>query len=720
MTSSSSSPRSNLEEGSPHPSSSHHQQQQQLRHRSNNLTSSPQKNKKKQEGSSTSATTTGPDDDEQSREGEGVNRQLRKQKQRKQHHWWHHIHIHMAPPYFSRRAITSTGSGGNGTGSSGVSGSITNLTGAVGQQLQQQQRATSYRNTFLTIFVATVLYTGFLYQRGGANKYLGSSELSDGKDSTTSSSSSSSSTTIYSSAFETMIASGRRLAVTTWNIAAINNNPFEYWITYKENPDYEQLMIDIEKFLEEPADKDVAVKDVFTEDMFTKLDTRLTGVGWTSVRSYWESDFQNRKIVSGFMKDPLLGSKRLASMPDRITNTLNVEGGGGDDGQVYRPTVINMYAGDLSTQDKWWSAWESFMFDDKVKIKGKSGEIEEKAPYEMLQPIKKAKYPEIEEQEEKDSLPLQTMCGAIFDAILVHMMNTVSQPDSWQGLKKTMVENLNKKKVPHTLEILETTYSDSDVITLQEVSSAFIDQARGSKLGQIFHIIAPMELDAVRDQNSVIFLNKDSFPKGAGIEITSLVEASFPEGVKVPVAKGDILAITAENRYGVEFVFASFHGDTNGLATKPVLSAVVKAMNTDNALKGHRLVFGMDANTYENATPGKQQDVLDFGRHYVSEGLTSCWGDVPDPKNYTTYNARTFLQPQLNKACRSSEKRSKGDVNPKDFIVFPKDDFNVVGTWKDNTGKKSYTEDMAFPTLEFPSDHGILSTVLEPTTSNSN
>lgn len=99
-----------------------------------------------------------------------------------------------------------------------------------------------------------------------------------------------------------MIASGRRLAVTTWNIAAINNNPFEYWITYKENPDYEKLMINIELFLETPGDKDVPVKEVFTEDMFSKLDARLTGVGWTSVRSYWESDFQNRKIVSGFLK----------------------------------------------------------------------------------------------------------------------------------------------------------------------------------------------------------------------------------------------------------------------------------------------------------------------------------------------------------------------------------------------------------------------------------
>lgn len=131
---------------------------------------------------------------------------------------------------------------------------------------------------------------------GGASKYLGS-ETTDSKDSN--SDVTSSSTT---AAFDAMIASGRRLAVTTWNIAAINNNPFEYWITYKENPDYENLMINIELFLETPGDKDVPVKEVFTEDMFSKLDARLTGVGWTSVRSYWESDFQNRKIVSGFLK----------------------------------------------------------------------------------------------------------------------------------------------------------------------------------------------------------------------------------------------------------------------------------------------------------------------------------------------------------------------------------------------------------------------------------
>src|SRR5210317_2198610 len=168
------------------------------------------------------------------------------------------------------------------------------------------------------------------------------------------------------------------------------------------------------------------------------------------------------------VQDPLLGSKRLASMPDRITNTINVVG---SDLPVCRPTVINMYDGDLSTLQLWWSAWEKFMFDTPLTIQSKDGTFTE-PPYKMLQPIKKAKYPDITEEEEKVSLPLQTMCGAIFDAILVHMMNTVSEPTVWQSLKGTMVENLNKKKVPHTLDILENVYGASDIITLQEVSAS--------------------------------------------------------------------------------------------------------------------------------------------------------------------------------------------------------------------------------------------------------
>ena len=101
-----------------------------------------------------------------------------------------------------------------------------------------------------------------------------------------------------------MLTAGRRFTIATWNIAAINNNPFEYWITYKQNPSYEELMINVEKFIANPTDAtDVTVNKVFTEDMFTQLDTQFTSTcGWKSVRSYWESDFKDRKIISGFMK----------------------------------------------------------------------------------------------------------------------------------------------------------------------------------------------------------------------------------------------------------------------------------------------------------------------------------------------------------------------------------------------------------------------------------
>jgi hypothetical protein len=292
-------------------------------------------------------------------------------------------------------------------------------------------------------------------------------------------------------------------------------------------------------------------------------------------------------------------------------------------------------------------------------------------------------------------------------------MNTVSTPDKWQPLKKTMVENLNKKKVPHTLEILEKQYLTSDIITLQEVSSSLIDMARKGSIGKKYHVLAPGDMDMTRDQNSVVMLSKKTFPKGMEKEITHQVQDAFPKGVDVPVANGDILAVTTTAADGTPYVIASFHGDTNGLATKPVVDAIVQAMSADPALQSHRLIFGLDANTYEHAKPGKQQDVLDFAERYVHHGLTSCWGDRPNPSNYTTYNARTYLQPQLNKACKQNEKREKGDVNPKDFILFPKKDFTVLQTWKDNTGQKKYIEDMAFPTLQFPSDHGILATIIE-------
>ena len=108
-----------------------------------------------------------------------------------------------------------------------------------------------------------------------------------------------------------------------------------------------------------------------------------------------------------------------------------------------------------------------------------------------------------------------------------------------------------------------------------------------------------------------------------------------------------------------------------------------------------------------------KQGVDEFAQAFRELSYSSCWGDAPNPKSPTTFNARTYLQPQLQKAAKSDEKESKGDKNPKDFILFPKSGFDVMKSDKDNTGERKYVEEMVFPTLKFPSDHGIVSTTLK-------
>mmetsp|Transcript_17617 Transcript_17617/g.22899 ORF Transcript_17617/g.22899 Transcript_17617/m.22899 type:complete len:547 (+) Transcript_17617:59-1699(+) len=489
-----------------------------------------------------------------------------------------------------------------------------------------------------------------------------------------------------------------KLSAITWNMAAINNNPFEYWITHDDKA-YNKLMEDVSEFINNPGNKDVPINQVFTDSMFNDLCDVMTSSGWPGVeevRSRWNNEYKNRKIIIEFIKDGLIGKKRLASMPDRYTNTINLA----DGTSAMRPTVINCYQGDLSSTDKWWRAWRHFMFEEEVTVKGKGGVVETKPIRNMLSKIKQSKYPAISAEEEAISIPLQAMAGAVFDAILIHMMNTLA-PNNWQDLREDMCEKLNRKKNDRTVDILETTYASVDIQFLQEVAGAFIEKAHKRSIADIFDIWFPEDLDSDRDQNSLILLKKNLFQN---------VHEKTREVESVGQSKGDLFVITADHVDGTQYLLASFHGDTNGLLTIPVLTAV-----HEYAKKSHptrRLVFGMDANTYDIPDPGNKQDVVGFAKFYNDQGLNSCYGHEPNPKNFTTFHARTYLQPQLNKAIKYSEKDIKGDRNPKDFIIFKNHEFKSLNTMKDNTGHKEYIEGMVFPTLTFPSDHGITATSL--------
>ncbi len=499
------------------------------------------------------------------------------------------------------------------------------------------------------------------------------------------------------------------LAVTTWNIAAINNNPFEYWITHEDQA-YNDLMEDVQNFIENPGAFDVPVNHVFTEDMFQTLKRYLSQVEGhsqthvESVEEVWKTSFQHRHIVSGILKDGELGKKRLMSMPDRITNTIETS-----EGIVFRPTVMNCYDGQITDMANWWKLWTTFMFKTDVSIPEDS-EVQQKKVYDMLSPIKQSKYPAITLEEEAMSLPLQTLSLAVFDAILIHMMNQLA-PNTWQGLRSEICAALNQKKMPRVLEILQLSYSGADIIFLQEVAASFMSVVQETELANWFHVLRPANADASRSQNSFILLKKDVFRIEELQEVTNEVLKQFDPSLDVPIEPGDLFAVVVPLKYSnTPHLLASFHGDTNGLATIPVVRAVHAA---SRALGVPKMVFGLDANTYEVPAEG-WQDVKSFGEFFVNDGLTSCWGDVPNPKQHTTFNARTYLQTQLNKAAKKSELLTKGDKNPKDFILFQKDDYVSMDIVKDNTGMRKYVENMLFPTLTFPSDHGVLSALLRP------
>jgi hypothetical protein len=57
----------------------------------------------------------------------------------------------------------------------------------------------------------------------------------------------------------------------------------EYWIT-SEDPAYNELMKQVSDFISAPsAERDINVSQVFTDDMFTELSSKMKAVGWAGV-----------------------------------------------------------------------------------------------------------------------------------------------------------------------------------------------------------------------------------------------------------------------------------------------------------------------------------------------------------------------------------------------------------------------------------------------------
>mmetsp|Transcript_6731 Transcript_6731/g.21055 ORF Transcript_6731/g.21055 Transcript_6731/m.21055 type:complete len:154 (-) Transcript_6731:97-558(-) len=127
------------------------------------------------------------------------------------------------------------------------------------------------------------------------------------------------------------------------NISPVNNNPFEFWVSTTD-PEYNKLMYDVEKFMDNP-NCDTPVHSIFSDDMFDELLSLLAwqGIsGLDSLRQAWRTDHRTRPCFTRFIRDKALGEKRPISMPDRITNTINLSCGA----ILLRPSVLNAFRGE--------------------------------------------------------------------------------------------------------------------------------------------------------------------------------------------------------------------------------------------------------------------------------------------------------------------------------------------------------------------------------------
>lgn len=80
----------------------------------------------------------------------------------------------------------------------------------------------------------------------------------------------------------------------------------------------------------------------------------------------------------------------------------------------------------------------------------------------------------------------------------------------WHKLKLSMCEALSTKKGEKTLQILQQTYRDADIVFLQEVAAEWLRMFSDSKMSKDFQVLAPGQMDSKRNQNSVIMVARPS------------------------------------------------------------------------------------------------------------------------------------------------------------------------------------------------------------------
>ena len=501
-------------------------------------------------------------------------------------------------------------------------------------------------------------------------------------------------------------------SVVTWNIAAPNNNPFEYWAMHSD-AGYNGLMSALQQYIDNPGPNDPEIGSIFTASMYAELRDELARQGTPDLDHLdlvW-SEMGSRRAIGEFLKDRSFGEKRLISMPDRMTGSVKLANGLA----AFRPSPITGCQNDMSDLSQWWLLWTQYMFRTQINVRGETKE----SVFRLLDTIPRAKYPALSEAEEALSVPLQTLCLALFDAVFVHVLSSLA-PKTWQPLKHSLHKALFERKAALCVSILQEQYGDADIIFIQEASEAFASRA-GVCLDHF--VLRPSGVDGRRSQLSLILARKSLFLRHTARDVTEEVLRRLPS--KCTTA-GDLCVFEVATHSEGPYLLASFHGDSDGACTSPVLVALHElAMEW---FPNHTLLFGLDANTAAGPADSRLAGLPDraggrpgsgagldgggFSALLGKLGLGSCWQGQDLRGLWTTFNARTYLQPQLHKAVGLEGVLDRRHMRLRDWVVFRAGQLAVVAVERDNTGRRGGFERRVMPSQAFPSDHAVVAAVL--------
>lgn len=397
------------------------------------------------------------------------------------------------------------------------------------------------------------------------------------------------------------------LRVATWNVAGVNNNPFDFWMP--SNANHTNLM----KAFENELASERTVNEYFTQDMYNYLKDNIFGNVKENTISILDNTYETfgAMTLKDLSTNKDITKSRVFSYPDRATASI-------------RPTAVDF---DLSRGvAEWYKEWVSVMEEQGLNAIDKLNQGKNKRTTKYGDSYK------FKSNEIDADVEIQLLSLAMLDTIFFKILSSI--PNA-QNIKADVIAALKNDKVSVVKNILDDLANASDIIFLQEVDAGKINLLTPTG----FSSIVPKSIRSI-PQDSVILYRTGLFSAATNIDHKFGDEEFKNESIAA------CLTLEKSKR---DLIVVSYHSTSDGKDSTAVINALKK--------EGKPFILGIDANTSKNGLK-----VSDFTDHIEQNGFY-CMSHFP-----TTRKARTFFQTQLTKGKPFKElKTEKGDQ--KDYIV---------------------------------------------------